>query len=162
MAPGLNRVYLATVVLLMLLAPVASIAVETGVGTALNGWDLAAKWFAFWAAGIRLLAAGIRQTLQPAFTARTIFGMADASAYPLVREIGMANVSMGLLGVASLWMPGWRLAAALVACAYFGLAAAGHLVRRPQTSNEAIALVSDVFIFIVFAAILLHAILHQA
>jgi hypothetical protein len=147
-----SRVYLASVVLLLLIAPFVAIAIEWTGGVSLG--SLAAKWFAFWACGVRLALAGVRQTTQPQFTAETLFGLKDTSVLPLVREIGMANLSMGALGIVSLFIPGWRLAAVMTGGLYYGLAAAGHIAHRPATKNEAVALVSDVGIFLVLAAIL--------
>lgn len=147
-----NRIYLASVILLLLVAPVAAIAMEWPRSADLD--DLAAKWFAFWACGVRLVLAGVRQTLGPQFTAETIFGLKDVSALPLVREIGMANLSMGVVGVVSLFVPGWRVPAIMTGGLYYGLAAAGHIFRHRATKNEAIALVSDVGIFLMLAAIL--------
>ena len=54
------------------------------------------KWFTFWACGVRLSLAGLRQTLQPAFTATEIFQLSDPATHPLVREIGFGNLAMGL------------------------------------------------------------------
>lgn len=154
---GFSRIYLASIIVLFVVAPLTSIAIEAAVGSHASGWALVAKWYTFFAAGVRLLLAGIRQQLQPGFTAAEIFGITDSSSHPLVREIGMANVSMGLLGMASLALPDWRLAAALVAALYYGQAAVVHVGHRPATVNEAVALVSDVLICLLFAAILLHA-----
>jgi hypothetical protein len=38
----------------------------------LDLWLLLGRWFVFWAVGVRLLTAGIRQIAQPRFTAETI------------------------------------------------------------------------------------------
>jgi hypothetical protein len=145
--------YLAVVVGLMAVAPLASIAVEIA---AFGGafWPAAAKWFAFWACGIRLALAGARQTLQPAFTAKEIFGVDDAGALPMVQEIGFANLSFGLTGIASLVFAGWRPAAIFVAGLYYGFAALGHMQHPPRSGNERLALISDVGIFVVLAGIL--------
>ena len=38
------------------------------------------KWLAFWAVGMRLLLAGMRQMLQPRYTAEVILGLKSADA----------------------------------------------------------------------------------
>ncbi len=158
MADSANRVYVTTVVLLLAILPVASMAVERGVAAVPpDWWALGGKWFTFWAAGVRLLLAGIRQTTKPAFTARTIFKFEGTESFPVIRELGMANISMGLLGVASLILPDWRVAAAAVGGLYYGLAAAGHIVRKPEGANERVALYSDCWIFVILAADVAHA-----
>ena len=36
------------------------------------------KWFVFYAVGMRLLTAGIKQAIEPEFTAKEIFGITDS------------------------------------------------------------------------------------
>ena len=69
----------------------------------------------------------MRQSLQPSFTANTIFGTKGADAYGIVREVGFANLSRGSLGIVSLFRPEWSLPAALVGGIYYGLAGIGQL-----------------------------------
>ncbi|MOA50332.1 hypothetical protein D3C78_1733370 [compost metagenome] len=64
---------------------------------------LVAKWFVFWSVGWRLLLAGFKQIVQPRYTANVILGLKTDEALILVRELGFANVAMGVLGVLSLW-----------------------------------------------------------
>ena len=99
---GLNM-YLAVVVLLMAVLPIASIVAESIL--ARGGADLLwliGKWFVFWSVGVRLMLAGLRQVFNPAFTAETIFGVKEKAALTIVRELGFGNLSIGLLGVLSL------------------------------------------------------------
>lgn len=77
---------------------------------------LIGKWICFWGVGVRLFLAGVRQVLQPAFTAQEIFDLTDGRAFPLVREIGFGNLSMGVVGLCVLSRPSWLLPAALVGC----------------------------------------------
>jgi hypothetical protein len=72
----------------------------------------------------------------------------------MIREIGMANLSFGALGSASLFVPAWRPAALLAGGVYFGLAAAGHVAHKPATKNEWVALVTDVLVFAALAGAL--------
>jgi hypothetical protein len=74
------------VVLLMGGLPAASILVERS--SVESAWELVFRWFVFWGVGVRLLLAGVRQVIQPSFTAREIFHLASADAEVIVRELG--------------------------------------------------------------------------
>jgi hypothetical protein len=150
MSPG----YLATVVALMGVLPLVSILVE--LSSAGSAWELAFRWFVFWGVGARLLSGGVRQVVQPSFTAREIFHLASADAEVIVRELGFANICLGLAAAISGFVPSWRMGAAFAGGLYFGIAGAMHVAKRPATPNEWIALVSDLFIFAVVAAGFVH------
>lgn len=143
--------YLAAIVLLMLVLPVGSVLVE-GLTQASAGWlVLIGKWFVFWAVGVRLLLAGLMQTLRPQFTAERIFDVQAPAAHDMVREIGFGNIAMGTIGALSLWLSGWLLPAAVAGGLYYGLAGLGHVARGGGNAMERVAMVSDFFIFAVLA-----------
>jgi len=147
--------YLAIVVLLMGVLPIASILFEWVV--AHNGADplsLIGKWFVFWAVGVRLILAGLRQIANPSFTADTIFGVKDKAALTIVQELGFANLSIGLIGLLSLIQSGWTVPAAIAGGLFYGLAGIKHLIRGDRNSTETIAMISDLFIFLVLAGYL--------
>lgn len=54
------------------------------------------------------------------------------------------------------FVPSWRTCAAFTGGLYFGIAGLMHLIKRPATPNEWIALVSDWLIFIVIASGVIH------
>ena len=145
--------YLAVVVLTMLVLPLGSIAIEHGLHGAAPLMGLIGKWFVFWGVGVRLGLAGARQVLQPGFTARDIFRLEDEGALPLVRELGVANLGAGLVGLLSLARPSFILPLAISAGLFYGYAGVQHLVERPRTRNEAVAMVSDLFMAVVLAAV---------
>lgn len=148
--------YFAIVLLLMGILPVASILVEHfAVAASADVWTLIGKWFVFWAVGVRLATAGIRQIVQPAFTAEKIFGIGDKGAHILVQELGFANLAIGVLAILTLAAPQWTPAAALAGAIFYGLAGAKHVLKGGQNRNEMIATVSDIFITAVLAAYLL-------
>ncbi len=60
-------------------------------------------------------------------------------------------ICLGLAAAISGFAPSWRVGAAFAGGLYFGIAGAMHVVKRPATPNEWIALVSDLFIFAVVA-----------
>jgi len=140
--------YLVSVILFMVVLPVISIATEWHYGH-LFGWALIGRWFVFWASGVRLFMAGIRQITKPAFTAQQIFHMSGTESFAIIRELGFANVCFGLLGIISLFLPAWCPAAAFAGGLYFGLAGLLHVFKKPDSTNEVIAMVSDLYIFII-------------
>lgn len=144
--------YLVSVIVLLFLAPAVSVLAEATTATApVDILGLVGKWMTFWAVGIRLFTAGLRQNLQPEFTARDIFRIDDPKAADLVREIGLANLAMGALGIATYFVPAWLVPAAIVGGLYYGLAGLLHLMRSDRNANETIALVTDLLAFAILA-----------
>jgi hypothetical protein len=148
-------VYLVSVLLFMLLLPLGSILFGVVVNKQPFGWLLIGKWFIFWALGVRLFIAGVRQVSKPAFTAKEIFRIDDPGSLPVIRELGFANLCIGLIGILSLFLPSFRTPSAVAAGLYFGLAGFLHLFKKPDSRNELIALISDLFIFGLVALYLL-------
>lgn len=144
--------YIAMVVVLMVVCPAVSVLVEAGGGRGSAGIVfLIGKWFVFWAVGIRLFTAGIRQALQPRFTAERIFGAKNAESYAIVREVGFGNLAMGTLGICSLFRPEWILPAAMVGGLYYGLAGLMHVFRKGRNALEQTAMLTDLFALVVLA-----------
>lgn len=81
------------------------------------------KWFVFSGIGLRLFVAGVKQAINPSFTAKEIFRINEERSLPLVREVGFSNISLGLLGILSVFAIKFRLAAAISGSVYFGLSA---------------------------------------
>lgn len=95
--------YLSTVALLMFILPTLSVLVETVANKNYSSLLLLiGKWFVFWAIGIRLFTAGIRQVIKPGLTAEGILGIKDKTSWKIVRELGFANISIGLAGIISI------------------------------------------------------------
>jgi hypothetical protein len=109
------------------------------------------KWFVFWAVGARLLLAGLRQIIQPRYTAETILGIKDPDAILVIRELGFANTAFGVIGVASILAPTWILPTALAGAIFYALAGINHLVHKGRNTLENVATISDLFV----AAVLL-------
>lgn len=135
--------YYAIVATFMLLLPLLCISVESlFLGTSFDA-ALVTQWFAFWAVGWRLLLAGCKQIVQPRYTAREILGLKADESLILVRELGFANVALGLVGVLSLWLPAWRLAGAFAGGVFYGLAGVMHARQSHRNRLENVAMVSD-------------------
>lgn len=142
--------------MLLLIFPLASIAAEAiRFGHSIIDLALIGKWFVFWAVGVRLFLAGVRQVLQPSFTAVEIFEIHEPKALAIVRELGFANVSMGLLGLCSLWHKEWLIPAAIVGGLYYGFAEVGHVPQPHKNAKEYTAMISDGFAFLVLLAFVL-------
>lgn len=149
-----NKPYIIFVAATMLVLPAISIAVELSRVSNTSVLAMSGKWFVFWGLGVRLSVAGIKQTLQPDFTAAQILGVDDPRSHTLVRELGFANVCSGLTGMISLFVPTWRMAAAFVGGLYMAIAGVNHLLHKPAGINEVVATVSDIFIAAVMAVYL--------
>ena len=106
---------------------------------------LVGEWFAFWSVGVRLLLAGLRQIIQPRYTAEVILSLKSEEPFILVRELGFANLSVGLLGVGSLFFAPWRSAAVLVGGVFYGLAGFNHLLQPHRGKLENVAMLSDLW-----------------
>jgi len=147
--------YLAIVVLMVIGAPVVSVLAEALYAPA-PLMLLVGKWFVFWAAGVRLLTAGLKQTTQPGFTAHQIFRMKTDEALPIVRELGFANIAVGLLGVASVWATSFVLPVAIAGAVFYGAAGLQHVTQKDKSGNEAVAMATDLVAFAALAAYVLY------
>lgn len=145
------NIYLISVISTMLILPVASIAIDN-TNHSVSLCHLIGKWFVFWAIGIRLFLAGLRQATKPSFTAKEIFHLEGSDSFPIVRELGFGNLTIGTGGILSIVHPDWTAIMAIVGGLYFGLAGILHVFKKPDTFNESIALISDLFIFVLMAA----------
>jgi hypothetical protein len=147
----LNKIplYLVSVLLFMLVLPIASILFEWLGHPSSFSWILIGKWFVFWSVGIRLFIAGVRQVSQPAFTAKEIFRINGEESFPVIKELGFGNLSLGLAGILSLVKIEWCQISAIAGGLYFGLPGILHVLRKPDGNNETIAMVSDLFIFVI-------------
>ncbi len=112
-------------------------------------FELLGKWFIFSAVGLRLFVAGMQQAIKPQFTAKEIFHIHNAESFPIVRELGFANICFGLVGIISLFKPEWRIVSAVASGLYYAFAGLLHIVKKPVSINERFALWTDVFIFLV-------------
>ncbi len=142
--------YFVGVILLLFIFPVASVITEvTLYRHTVNILFLAGRWFVFWAVGVRLFIAGARRVIQPRFTVEEIFGIDDRGSFAIGREVGFANLSVGLLRIRGVFRGGWIVPAALVGGLYYGLAGMGHIFQKKKTAKEYMAMISDGFVLIV-------------
>jgi hypothetical protein len=150
--------YFAIVFFLMLVAPLGAIVIEHSL---LHGaaplMSLVGKWFVFWAVGVRLALAGLRQYFQPRFTAEQIFEIHNDDALPLVRELGIANFAAGIVGILSLLRPDFVLPSAIAAAIFYGVAGLRHAAQPTRNAKEAFAMATDLLGCAVLAAYVAYA-----
>jgi hypothetical protein len=96
------------------------------------------------------LIAGLRQVVDPKFTAERIFDIKSAEPLVVVRELGFANISTGVLGVCTVFYGGWTMPAAIVGVLFYGLAGAGHVFKNERNLFDNVAMYSDLFIFVLY------------
>lgn len=101
------------------------------------------KWCVFWGVGVRLFTAGLMQISLPSYTATEIFNITEDKAFAVVRELGFANLSLGAVAVASLFIPDLRNAATVLGILFFAMASLQHLLRRNKNATERFVTITD-------------------
>lgn len=117
--------------------------------------SIAFKWFVFSGIGLRLLSAGIKQAVQPQYTAQEIFDMFNENANPIIRELGFANICFGMLAITSLFIPSFAIPSCLAGGLYFGLAGVMHILKKKDSNEEIFAMISDIYIFVILTILLI-------
>lgn len=114
------------------------------------------KWFIFWF-GIRSFTAGLSQFLNPAFTASILHS--GETSFVVIKELGFANMAMGLAGIISLFAVTWRRPAAFSIGVFILGATIIHVLRLPQGINmkEMTALLNDIYKVIVISAYFIYS-----
>jgi len=110
----------------------------------------------FWGAGVRGSGAGIRQCLQPQFTAREIFRTKTDDALPIIRKHGIGNLAVGTAGILSLWIHSFLVPVALIAAIAYGAWGLLHLTSKARSINENFAMAGDFWLAAVLVAYLVH------
>ena len=142
--------YEISVVTFFIILPIVGVIIDVSIlKSEINIYSLMFKWFVFSGVGLRLLSAGLKQLINPSFTAKEIFKVNDEKSFSIVREVGLANISFGFIGLLSFFLPQFRLAAAISGGLYFGLAGCLHLFNKVKSRDEIFAMISDYFIFFV-------------
>ena len=152
--------YFVIVIATTIVLPIASALIDIQANL---GWDMAAtsstallieylgKWYAFWAGGVRLMLAALRQILMPEMTLKNIFEIDHPPSGHIVQELGFANFAIAVLCLASL--PLYRLlpGAMLVASLFYGLAGFQHLRKTGRNAERTLAMLTDLLVFAVLA-----------
>lgn len=104
------------------------------------------KWWVFWGVGTRLLLAGLAQVSGKGPTAQ-LLGSAPPSTreVQLIRELGTANIGIGLAGLLAL-VPGWALPAGLAGGVFLLIAGILHVRKKDKNPQESLATWTDLLV----------------
>ena len=113
-------------------------------------------WWVFWGVGTRLLVAGIAQ-LSGRGPTSAILGVATPSIQEtqLTRELGFANLCLGLAGLLAL-IPGWALPAGFAGGIYLLIAGVMHLPKKDKNPQETLATWTDLIVGIVVVVLAIY------
>jgi hypothetical protein len=107
------------------------------------------KWWVFWGVGTRLLVAGIVQVSGGGPTAAILGSVAPSvQEKQLSRELGFANLCIGLAGLLAL-VPGWALPAGIAGGLYLLIAGLMHVPKRGKNAHESLATWTDLVVGVV-------------
>ena len=155
--------YVLTVVLSMVVFPIASILIEVLFFQSTTDLVLLiGKWFVLWAVGVRLFLTGLCQVITPQFTTEQILGIKSKEPFIIVQELGFANLSFGVFGIITILNGNWNIPAAIVGGLFYGLAGIRHIVTKERNHLENIAMVSNLFVFIVLLVYLIGIIVNRS
>ncbi|MBX3257842.1 MAG: hypothetical protein KF862_27175 [Chitinophagaceae bacterium] len=153
-----NKFYIISVSVLTFILPAIGFVAEYFFYNTALTFELFSKWFIFSAVGLRLLLAGIRQVKNPEFTAKQIFHLDSPDSFPILRELGFANICFGLVGIVSLFRPEWRVVSAFASGLYYSIAGIQHGLQKKSGINEKFALWTDLIIFVLLLLYFIKAI----
>ena len=142
-----NMFYIISVSILTFIIPIIGLTVEHCLDDTQLLYEIFFKWFIFSAVGLRLFLAGIKQVKNPAFTAKHIFHIDSPECFPILSELGFANICFGLIGIISIYKSEWRMVSAFASGLYYGIAGAQHAFKKNSGINEKFALWTDIIIF---------------
>ena len=107
------------------------------------------KWWVFWGVGTRLLSAGVVQVSGRGATGAILGAAAPGvQEVQLARELGTANIGMGLAGLLAL-VPGWVLPAGLAGGIFLLLAGILHVTKKGKNAQENLATWTDLVVGVV-------------
>ena len=107
------------------------------------------KWWAFWGVGTRLLVAGVAQVSGKGPTSEILgSGQASTQEVQLIRELGTANIGMGIAGLLAL-IPGWAVPAGIAGGVFLLIAGVMHLPKRGKNAQETLATWTDLLVGLV-------------
>ncbi|MFZ1361796.1 MAG: DUF6790 family protein [Candidatus Nanopelagicales bacterium] len=117
------------------------------------------KWWVFWGVGTRLLAAGIFQVFGGGMTLK-ILGADKPTEQErqLARELGTANIGMGLAGLLAL-QAGWIVPAGLAGGVFLLLAGLMHVAKKGKNAQETVATWTDLVVGVVVVIVALYVLI---
>ncbi|MCW3492107.1 hypothetical protein [Microbacterium sp. SSM24] len=134
-----------------------------------GAWELAARggdpvvvfgtWWVFWGVGTRLLVAGVAQVSGKGPTAAILGSTAPTiQEKQLTRELGTANIAMGIAGLLAL-VPGWAVPAGLAGGLFLLIAGAMHVPKKGKNAQESLATWTDLLVGVVVLVLAVHTLI---
>ncbi len=111
-------------------------------------WIIVAKWILFWTVGVRSLTAGIVQLVYPKYTAELIFNLGGTDFYIFIRELGVANMAIGLAAIISFKCDSWRIPVAFISLIFNLFLSLNHIIHFQAGWNEGVSLVGDLLVVV--------------
>lgn len=152
--------YIILVLLQTFVLPLGSSIIQLSFFGGENVLFVLGVWWGFWGVGTRLLVAGISQLKNPSRTARGILGVEDPGAKQIVHELSFANLSFGIVALATSLIPDSGLLGALPGAVYLGLAGARHLTKPGKNTQEWVATWTDLLVCVMVLLGVLGLLLH--
>jgi hypothetical protein len=118
------------------------------------------RWFLFWGVGARLLIAGFSQAVRPGFTIQNILGASNPGANQIARELGFANISLGVGGLLGFFVPGWSIPVAIIGGLFLGIAGFAHIAKKHPNVKEIVATWTDLLIFVTMTIFVIWSLTH--
>ena len=110
-------------------------------------------WWVFWGVGTRLVVAGVAQVSGKGPTAEILGASAPSiQVTQLTRELGTANIGMGLAGLLAL-VPGWALPAGLAGGTFLLIAGLMHVTKKGKNAKETLATWTDIIVGVAVAVL---------
>lgn len=117
------------------------------------------RWWVFWGVGTRLLVAGIAQVSGRGPTAAILGATTpNAETQQLTRELGQANIGMGLAGLLAL-VPGWALPAGAAGGVFLLMAGVSHVLKPNKNAQETLATWTDLLVGVVVIVLAINTLL---
>jgi hypothetical protein len=116
------------------------------------------RWWIVWGVGSRLLLAGLSQLFVPERTAAILGSDGTAAERVLARELGVANVAMGLAGLLAL-NPAWIVPAGAAGAVFLGIAGLNHVAKPGKSTHELVATWTDLLVAAVYLVVVARIVL---
>lgn len=117
--------------------------------------NITLKWLCFWAVGINAISAGVMQAFNPGYTANLLH--VTMSDFIVVEELGLAQLSIGIVALLSLKWVGFKKPAVIAYGTYiFGCIIIHFLRFSVIDTGEIISTLNDLWILVVSALIVIN------
>ena len=158
--------HLIQILMIMVMMPfivsISEIIYRNKIGNTYSSGTIIFKWILFWAVGIRSVSAGLVQLIYPQYTAQTIFELTNGTDfYIFIRELGVANFSIGVTAIISFWKKLWRYPAAFISLIFNTFLVINHILHFQAGLNELVSLGADIFVVFMLTLFLIKSIIHK-